>query len=81
TLGPDDIRFEEIKRTSVQVSEGQSREMPLHWRVELPGKNLTWEITPRSAEHWLNTAFPYWEGPVDVTGSTTGSGFLELTGY
>jgi len=81
TLGPDDIRFEEIKRTSVQVSEGQSREMPLHWRVELPGKGLIWEIAPTSAEHWLNTAFPYWEGPVEVTGSTTGTGFLELTGY
>ncbi|MFT7091439.1 MAG: putative secreted hydrolase [Candidatus Azotimanducaceae bacterium] len=81
TLGADDIRFEEIKRSSVSVSEGQSREMPLHWRIELPAKNLAWEVAPLSAEHWLNTAFPYWEGPVEVTGSTTGKGFLELTGY
>jgi len=81
TLGPDDIVFKETRRTSVEVSSGQSREMPLHWRIELPSKNLAWDVAPLSAEHWLDTAFPYWEGPIEVTGSTTGKGFMELTGY
>lgn len=81
TLGPQDIVFKEMKRSEVSTADGESRKMPLHWRVELPGKNLAWVVAPRSTEHWLNTAFPYWEGPVEATGSTTGAGFLELTGY
>jgi predicted secreted hydrolase len=24
---------------------------------------------------------PYWEGPVTISGSHTGTGFLEMTGY
>ena len=81
TLSAQDIVFEEIKRSAVQTTQSDSRELPLHWRVELPAKNLAWVIAPMSAEHWLNTAFPYWEGPVTATGSTPGTGYLELTGY
>ncbi len=30
---------------------------------------------------WMDTAFPYWEGPVTVSGSHEGRGYLEMTGY
>ena len=81
TLAAGDVVFAEIQRTDVTTRQGQTREMPLHWRVELPEKGLSWVITPQSAQHWLDTVFPYWEGPVNVTGSTNGKGYLELTGY
>jgi len=29
----------------------------------------------------MDTSIPYWEGPVRVTGSHTGRGYLEMTGY
>ncbi|NQV64820.1 MAG: lipocalin family protein, partial [SAR86 cluster bacterium] len=54
---------------------------PLHWRVALPGLGQSWIVAPRTEAHWLNTAFPYWEGPVTLEGTTAGQGFLELTGY
>ncbi|MDP5360052.1 MAG: lipocalin family protein, partial [Paracoccaceae bacterium] len=30
---------------------------------------------------WMTTSVPYWEGPVTVTGSHAGIGYLEMTGY
>jgi predicted secreted hydrolase len=32
-------------------------------------------------EAWMDTTVPYWEGPVTVTGSHDGEGYLEMTGY
>jgi predicted secreted hydrolase len=29
----------------------------------------------------MTTSFPYWEGPVSFTGSHSGTGYLEMTGY
>ncbi len=29
----------------------------------------------------MDTLVPYWEGPVTVTGSHEGTGYLEMTGY
>jgi predicted secreted hydrolase len=29
----------------------------------------------------MDTAFPYWEGPVTITGSHRGRGYLEMTGH
>ena len=81
TLQKSDIKIEPLGAQSVATGDGKRRDLPLRWRIELPGKGLTWTVSPQSADHWLNTAFPYWEGPVEVTGSTDGVGFMELTGY
>jgi predicted secreted hydrolase len=29
----------------------------------------------------MGTQFSYWEGPVEVSGSHSGQGYLEMTGY
>ena len=39
------------------------------------------DCTPLNARSWMGTSFPYWEGPVSFTGSHTGLGYLEMTGY
>lgn len=58
---------------------------PSRWRVSIPAESLTLELRPRLADAELATAGStgviYWEGPVAVTGSLTGSGYAELTGY
>lgn len=57
------------------------RDIPVHWRLRLPGRGL--DITARALnpQSWMDTAFPYWEGPVRVSGSHAGRGYLEMTGY
>jgi predicted secreted hydrolase len=81
TLAPADVVFEPLATNAVTSATGRVRDLPLSWRVALPAKGLSWTVSPVAVDHWLDTAFPYWEGPVRVQGSTTGRGYLELTGY
>ena len=30
---------------------------------------------------WMGTRYAYWDGPVTVSGSHAGRGYLEMTGY
>src|SRR5690606_8224431 len=32
-------------------------------------------------QSWMDLTIPYWEGPVRITGSHDGRGYLEMTGY
>jgi predicted secreted hydrolase len=57
------------------------RELPLRWRVRVPGKGLEAEVSALYPGAWMPMLFPYWEGPVRVTGSHPGRGYLEMTGY
>lgn len=54
---------------------------PLRWRLELPGRKLSFEIAPVLEDQLMRTSLTYWEGAVDVHGSAAGVGYLELTGY
>ncbi|MEX5728129.1 putative secreted hydrolase [Rhodovulum iodosum] len=57
------------------------RDLPVRWRLELPAKGLDVEIDALNAQSWMETRFAYWEGPVRITGSHRGEGYLEMTGY
>ncbi|MFY0635871.1 MAG: iron ABC transporter permease [Vannielia sp.] len=54
---------------------------PTRWRVELPAQSLDVEIDALRDDAWMEVSFPYWEGPVAITGSHQGRGYLEMTGY
>ena len=40
-----------------------------------------WTIEAVNRDAWMALSVPYWEGPVTVTGSHDGHGYLEMTGY
>ena len=44
------------------------------WQVELPARGVSVEIDAVNPQAWMATAFPYWEGPVHITGSHSGRG-------
>ena len=79
-LGPENLSLSKIKTTELQLP-GNTRRLPLHWRVSVPSLDLQLEVEGFRQNSWLETVFPYWEGPVRVSGSHAGSGYLELTGY
>lgn len=56
-------------------------DVPVQWRVELPQKGVDVTVTAINENAWMTTSVPYWEGPVTVTGSHDGIGYLEMTGY
>jgi predicted secreted hydrolase len=53
--------------------------------VRVPAAGLDLEVTPlvpgAELDGRASTGVVYWEGPVRVEGTTTGSGYMELTGY
>lgn len=63
------------------TSQVAGREVPTRWRLDLPAKGLSVEVSALNPQAWMATSFPYWEGPVTITGSHTGKGYLEMTGY
>lgn len=65
----------------MEISNVEGREIPTHWHVTLPAKGISVEVQALNPQSWMGTSFSYWEGPVTVTGSHSGKGYLEMTGY
>lgn len=62
-------------------AEVAGRTLPVAWRVEIPARGLAIETRALNAQAWNALSTAYWEGPVTVTGTHPGEGFLEMTGY
>ncbi len=58
-----------------------ARRLPLQWVVNVKehGINLTTRVVRR--EQWLPFLIPYWEGPIEATGTQNAIGFMQLSGY
>ena len=59
---------------------------PARWRMLVPSEELELEIEPLVADQEMRTSFTYWEGAVQVSGTSrgrtlSGRGYVELTGY
>ena len=55
--------------------------VPVAWQLDLPAAGLELEIRSWPGDYWNTGNLRYWEGPVTVTGSHAGEGYLEMTGY
>jgi predicted secreted hydrolase len=58
---------------------------PAGWRIQVPSEKLDVTLQPTVPQQEVVThggaGVSYWEGSVRVTGSATGVGYVELTGY
>jgi predicted secreted hydrolase len=83
TLSANDIQLDALEFRRVERADDSPLQLPLRWSLALPamGSEYRWTIEAMDPDHWLATAFPYWEGPVKAAGSNPGIGYLELTGY
>lgn len=76
-----------IKLADLQLSVEQTWQSPqgisypAQWRLSLPSEQLELTITPQVANQELPLTIRYWEGTVAISGSATGYGYVELTGY
>ena len=59
----------------------ENRDVPVAWDVTLVNRGLEITVTAIYPQSWMPTLVPYWEGPVRVTGTHDGRGYLEMTGY
>jgi predicted secreted hydrolase len=57
------------------------RKVPTRWRLDLPARGVDVTVAAVNPRAWMGVSVPYWEGPVTVSGSHDGTGYLEMTGY
>ena len=72
---------EDLALTPLETATVAGRDVPVRWRIELPARDLDITTEPVNPDSWMEMFVPYWEGPVRASGSHTGRGFMELTGY
>jgi predicted secreted hydrolase len=75
-LSEQDIQGKVTKRDKVE-----GRLLPLHWSIQLPKYQIDIQIAPMQTEQWNPGLFSYYEGGTVISGSHSGVGFIELTGY
>lgn len=78
---PDPLENGEITLDPLMESKVEGRKVPTSWAITLAKRNLEITATALYPDSWMGTLIPYWEGPVAVTGTHPGRGYLEMSGY
>lgn len=55
--------------------------VPVSWQVAVPEAGIDVTVSALNPDAWMEHSFTYWEGPVTVSGTRSGHGYLEMTGY
>ncbi|WP_277761591.1 lipocalin-like domain-containing protein [Pseudomonas sp. A34-9] len=71
----------QIQLTPQDIAKVAGRAMPVKWSISIPDKHLDITLDALNPNAWMNLRIPYWEGPVHISGSHPGQGYLEMTGY
>lgn len=66
---------------ALKWSEVAGRDIPTTWELRLPVKGVDVTVSALNTQAWMATSVPYWEGPIEITGTHSGRGYLEMTGY
>jgi predicted secreted hydrolase len=78
---PAAITARSIAIKPLALTEIGERRLPTSWSIAYPERGLSIETRALNPQSWMGTSFPYWEGPIVISGSHSGVGYLELTGY
>lgn len=86
-VGPDGTT-ESIQREDVRVevldtwtSPDGTHTYPVEWKLQIPSRDIDLHVVPLMPGQELDVSVRYWEGAVRIDGSTSGRGYVELTGY
>ncbi len=74
-LAHNDIRFYPLEKVNIAYG----KELSLRWVIEIPQQKISLITNPVEANMWLPFWVPAWQGPVNVTGSNTGHGFMHIS--
>ena len=72
----------EIQLEETAFSMVNGKQIPTKWKIAFLGSNSAVIFTEAlNVQSWMDTSFPYWEGPISISGDLSGVGYLEMTGY
>jgi len=82
------LRLDQVKLNILETwkSTQSRRTYPARWNLQIPSAELDLTLTPLVADQEMPQARAYWEGAVQIEGTSKGaqvkgSGYVELTGY
>ncbi|MFJ2710779.1 lipocalin-like domain-containing protein [Pseudomonas sp. NPDC087346] len=75
------LHAEQIKLVPQDETTVAGRKIPVRWSISIADKHLDISLSALNPNAWMNLRIPYWEGPVRISGSQGGRGYLEMTGY
>lgn len=78
---PKSLLGKDIQIVPLRYHKIAGKVLPLVWRIDVPSEKIRLTVSAWNKDQWLPFRFPYWEGPIRVSGSQSGEGFMELTGY
>ena len=76
-----EVTSSEIVMTPKALTGIAGSSIPTSWEIAIPSLALAISCAPVNPKCWMGTRFPYWEGPIGFSGSHSGVGYLEMTGY
>jgi predicted secreted hydrolase len=71
----------EIEVLDTWTSPDGTHTYPVEWTLRVPSEDIDLRITPYMPNQELDVSVRYWEGAVEVEGSASGRGYVEMTGY
>ena len=74
---PQPLDSGQLAMSVIELRDG----VPVRWRIEVPEQGVSLTLSAPPGDYMNKGLYPYWESPVEVSGSHTGEGYMELTGY
>nr|PMH88331.1 hydrolase [Shewanella sp. 10N.286.48.B5] len=71
----------DIKVTPLSWQQTDSGRYPISWQVSITSEDIDVTVKALNPNSDMPLTISYWEGPISVSGSHSGNGYMELTGY
>ncbi len=78
---PEPFRAGSLRMTPVALADVAGRRLPVGWDIAHEARGIMIRAEAIYPQSWMGTRIPYWEGPVRASGSHSGKGYLEMSGY
>ncbi|MEZ9999258.1 lipocalin-like domain-containing protein [Vibrio lentus] len=75
------IKQQDISLTAINQTEIDGRDYPTEWQVSIPTQQIELTVSALNPKAKMPLSVPYWEGPIVIEGTHSGTGYMELTGY
>ncbi len=72
----NELRLEASRKTTIKGCH-----YPTEWQLSIPNQQIEITISALNPNAQMPLSVTYWEGPVTIDGSHSGTGYMELTGY
>ena len=75
------ISQQEISLTAIKKTDIDGRDYPTEWQVSIASQQIELTVSALNPKAKMPLSVPYWEGPIVIEGTHSGTGYMELTGY